>query len=209
MSIRVIGAGLGRTGTTSLKLALEKLLGSRCYHMYEVIEHPEHVPIWRRALAGEAVDWPKLFNGYHACVDWPVAAFWRELSGAFPDAHIVLSLRDPESWWQSVSTTIFPTVPKSTGDFRLMLDALFAQRFTAELTDRAACIAKYTAHVDQVRRDAPAHRLIEWRAQQGWGPLCKALGLPVPNEPFPHENTADSFRSRQGAAASPAAARGD
>src|SRR5438105_250833 len=110
MTLRVVGAGLGRTGTMSLKLALERLLGAPCYHMVEVFSHPEHVPAWHAAAQGRMPDWDQLFAGYAAAVDWPSAAFWPELIEAYPEALVVLSVRDSESWWQSAHETIFATV---------------------------------------------------------------------------------------------------
>src|SRR5262245_3217336 len=101
MSLRVVGAGLGRTGTMSLKIALERLLGAPCYHMIEVFQHPEHVAFWHEAALGRMPDWDQLFAGYAAAVDWPSAAFWPELMEAYPDALVVLSVRDTQSWWQS------------------------------------------------------------------------------------------------------------
>lgn len=108
MTLRVVGAGLGRTGTTSLKLALERLLGGPCYHMSEVFQHPEHIGHWHGAARGDMPDWRALFAGYVAAVDWPAASFWREISAAFPQALVVLSVRDPDAWWQSASSTISP-----------------------------------------------------------------------------------------------------
>lgn len=105
MTIRVVGAGLGRTGTMSLKRALEQLLGAPCYHMAEVFQHPEHVPLWHQAARGRMPDWHALLQGCAAVVDWPAASFYRELADAFPQAKVVLSLRDPESWWRSARTT--------------------------------------------------------------------------------------------------------
>src|SRR5438132_13248585 len=105
VTVRIVGAGLGRTGTMSLKIALERLLGAPCYHMIEVFEHPEHVPVWHAAVRGEPVDWDALFAGYVAAVDWPVAAFWREISAANPDAVVLLSVRDAAAWWQSADQT--------------------------------------------------------------------------------------------------------
>ena len=109
MSLKVIGAGLGRTGTMSLKIALEKLLGSPCYHMTELFNHlEEHTPLWHAAARGEAVDWDKVFKGYVAAVDEPVSTQWESIADYYPDALIILSVRDPESWWKSASSTILP-----------------------------------------------------------------------------------------------------
>src|SRR5438309_762706 len=107
MALRVVGAGVGRTGTASLKEALEKLLGGPCYHMLEVFGHPEHVPQWGAAMSGDVVDWSALLDGYVATVDWPACTVWRELSEENPDALILLSTRDPEAWWTSCDRTIW------------------------------------------------------------------------------------------------------
>lgn len=193
MTLRVVGAGLGRTGTLSLKLALERLLGGPCYHMVEVFAHPEHIGSWHAAARGEAPDWHKLFQGYRSAVDWPAASFWPELSQAFPDAIVLLSVRDPNAWWESAQQTIFPAALGAGGEWRAMLDAIFGARFTREIEDRAACIAAFERHNAEVRRRVPSSRLVEWQAQDGWEPLCKALGMPVPSEPFPRANTREDF----------------
>lgn len=197
MTIRVVGAGLGRTGTMSLKRALERLLGVPCYHMAEVFQHPEHVPAWHEAARGRMPDWGELLQSYAAAVDWPAASFYRELAAAFPQAWVVLSLREPESWWRSASTTIFPALEQAEDDaWRRMMEDVLATRFTRALTDKEACIAAYERHVAEVRRTVPAGRLLEWCPADGWGKLCDALGLPVPAEPFPRVNTTEEFLSR-------------
>jgi hypothetical protein len=183
-----VGAGLGRTATKSLKAALERLLGLPCYHMMEVFGRPEHIAAWHAAARGEMPDWHELLAGYGAAVDWPAAAFWPELSETFPDAIVLLSLREPLSWWQSAHETIFPTIRsyRFASEWHAMVDALFAARFTRELDDRDACIAAFERHNAQVRAAVPPRRLVEWRPADGWTPLCAALGAPVPEEPFPH-----------------------
>jgi hypothetical protein len=191
--VQVVGAGLGRTGTLSLKLALTRLLGGPCYHMLEVYPKPEHVAAWHAAAQGRMPDWKRLFDGYRATVDWPAASFWREISAAFPNALILLSLRDPESWWRSAHDTIFTHSREMHGPWREMVDAFMAARFTPKLDDRAASIAAFERHNAEVRREAPRERLLEWRAGDGWAPLCQALGVPVPSEPFPHVNKTDDF----------------
>lgn len=196
MSIKVVGAGLGRTGTMSLKLALERLLAAPCYHMAEVFQHPEHVPLWHQAVRGNMPDWAAMLAGYAAVVDWPAASFYAELSAAYPEAVVVLSLRDAESWWRSASATIFPATNKIGSDVRAMMLDLFGARFTSLLTDRQACIAAYEKHVATVRQTVPAGRLVEWQPSDGWAPLCAALRIPVPDEAFPHENSTDAFKSR-------------
>jgi len=199
MALRVVGAGLGRTGTNSLKLALERLLGAPCYHMIEVFGHPEHIPAWHAAAEGRMPDWHALLADYAAAVDWPAAAFWPELSAAFPDAIVLLSVRDAESWWASASQTIFPSIREQAGTpWRAMVDALFGNRFAGRLDDKATAIAAFERHNTEVRQRVPAKRLVEWCAGDGWTPLCAALGVPVPNEPFPHTNTREDWAARHG-----------
>ena len=198
MPLRVVGAGLGRTGTHSMKLALERLLGAPCYHMLEVFERPDDIPVWQRAgLAGEMPDWNRFLDGYAAAVDWPVAAFWRELCDAYPDAPVLLTTRDVDDWWRSASSTIFspelrdraPEGPPSDWPWDL-ISARFTRRFREEAPAKAA----YFEHNATVRRTIPSSRLVEWHPGDGWGPICAALALPVPDEPFPHVNTTAEFR---------------
>ncbi|HEY2774162.1 MAG TPA: sulfotransferase [Candidatus Binatia bacterium] len=196
MSLRIVGAGLGRTGTLSLKLALEQLLGAPCYHMAEVMAHPEHAPVWKEAFSGRTPDWTKFLAGYDAAVDWPAAALWKPISDAFPSSIILLSVRDPQSWWESASTTIFPRSREAEGPWREMIDAMFAHTFTTKLDDRDACIAAYERHNAEVRATADPSRLLEWTTKDGWEPLCRALGVAVPKDPFPRVNTKEEFVGR-------------
>jgi hypothetical protein len=196
MSLRLIGAGVGRTGTLSLRAALETLLNAPCYHMFEVREHPEHIPLWHAAARNEPVDWHTMLSPYAAAVDWPASAFWPEIAAAFPDAVILLSSRDAEGWWKSASETIFPATLRVDNDWRRMIDAMFASRFTLAITDKAASIAAFEAHNRRVRAEAPAARLVEWHPRDGWEPICRALQLPVPDLPFPHVNSTEEFQAK-------------
>jgi hypothetical protein len=203
MSLRVVGAGVGRTGTHSLKLALEQLLGAPCYHMIEVFGHPEHVPYWARAIDGDLDDWDTIFRGYAAAVDWPVASFWREVSEAYPDALVLLSVRDVDSWWKSASNTIFEAMTREVGgpemaEWHDMVQRFLRERFCADVHDEQAAKAAYLAHNEDVRKHAPQDRLLEYRTGDGWEPLCAALGVPVPDNEFPHVNTTDEFRAMAG-----------
>lgn len=202
MALKVIGAGLGRTGTASLKSALEQLTGGACYHMAEV--QPETVPHWHAATRGEPVDWEALTSGYSATVDWPAAAFWPELAEANPDAIVLLSTRaTPEQWWASMERTIVPVlsaeVPpdnQTLAAHRAMVRELFAQRFTPDWHEPEAAVAAYTRHNERVRSEVPAERLVDWQPGYGWAPICAALGVAVPSAPFPHENSTAEFRAR-------------
>jgi len=207
MGLRVIGAGMGRTGTMSLKLALTRLLGAPCYHMLEVFERPAHFGLWTKAGRGEPVDWHTLFEGFAAAVDWPAAAFWPELSLAFPDARILLSTRDSASWWKSASETIFAPASAAVrqGAMKEMLESVLGSRFTMALGDRDLAVAAYERNNARVRATVPASRLVEWTTKDGWGPLCAMLGVPVPAEPFPHANTTEEFRARIAAGHGPPA----
>jgi len=196
MTLRIVGAGLGRTGTTSLKAALERLLGGPCHHMMELFAHPEQIPAWHAAARGEMPDWKTLFASYRATVDWPSAAFWPEISAAFPNAVILLSVRDPESWWKSASSTIFQAIPQAPSvAWRDMVLDLMRARFTDRLDDRDACLAAYERWYADARARIPKDRLLEWRAKDGWAPICERLGVAVPDEPFPHANKTEDFQA--------------
>jgi hypothetical protein len=200
VSLRVVGAGLGRTGTLSLKGALEHLLGGPCYHMSEVSAHQEHIPVWGAAARGLSPDWNEFLRDFVATVDWPAVAFWEELSAVNPDAIVLLSYRDSQAWWESASQTIFPgnmQVPE--GPWRSMIVDLFGLRFGAALDDRDACIREFERHNGHVRATVPADRLVEWQPGDGWEPLCAALGVPVPDEPFPHVNGREDWTKREAA----------
>jgi len=203
MGLQVVGAGLGRTGTLSLKAALERLLGGPCYHMLDVRERPDDPDAWGDAYAGRPPAWLDFFDGYSATVDWPAAPFWPEISAAFPDAVILLSVRDADAWWKSASGTIFVALATYYADDapddgwtrmgRGMMNA-----FTPDWRDEAAAKAAYLAYNENVRATAPKDRLLEWRPEEGWGPICAALHLEVPDEPFPHTNTTADVRQELG-----------
>ena len=202
MPLRVVGAGLPRTGTLSLKTALERLLGAPCYHMTELFGHPEHLTVWQAAGDG-AVDWHGFFAEYAASVDYPAGMFWRELSEAFPDAAVLLSRRaSGQEWWRSMDKTIFPNmrelreldeIPPHIAGFAEMMrrNSVDMMRFA---DDPEAGAAFHDQHVAEVRAAVPAERLVVWQPGDGWAPLADMLGLPVPDEPFPHENDAASFQ---------------
>lgn len=201
--LRLVGAGLGRTGTASLKEALERLLGAPCYHMKEVFDHLDHVPLWHAAIRGDDIDWSRVLAGYAAIVDWPGAACWRSIAAAYPDALVLLSTRaDAETWHRSAEATILGDVPDEVkaaqpqlAPFGDMVGDMFAA-FDPDWRDRDAALAAYDRHNAAVRAEVPADRLVEWQPGDGWDPLCAALGVPVPAEPFPHSNTTEEFRAR-------------
>ena len=194
MALRVIGAGVGRTGTLSLKGALETLLGGPCYHMMEVLTRPDDVSVWQSAANGEAVDWEGALGGYVATTDFPACLFWRDLSELYPDGMVLLSTRaDSQIWWESASQTIFSPAVEALGadrpDWWAMWQTVSTARFTGEVKDEAKAKAAYDRHNADVRASVPAERLIDWQPNDGWGPICEGLGLAVPETPFPHVNT--------------------
>lgn len=202
MGLKVVGAGLGRTGSHSLKIALETVLGGTCYHMVELFPRPEHVPMWHGAMVGVEPDWCAMLDGFTAAVDWPAAAVWQELHRAFPDSVVLLSVRSsPEAWWKSFSETILSVMrrepPPEMAAWHAMAGDML-RRLTPDYADRDACIAAYEAHNDRVRRTVPAGKLIEWTPADGWSPICAGLGLPEPAMPFPHVNTTEEFRAMAG-----------
>jgi hypothetical protein len=205
MGLQVIGAGLGRTGTHSLQIALQQLLDGRCYHMVEVFGRPDDVAVWHRAVEGEMPDWNDFLSDFSAAVDWPVSAFWREIADAMPDAVVLLSSRDTEGWWQSANNTIFnvtrrevpPDEPALQAQMEMVTD-LFRLRFTENWQDETEAKRAYEQHNEAVRATIPADRLIDYRAGDGWKPICDKLGLPVPEAPFPHVNTTEEFRAMTG-----------
>ena len=201
--MRVVGAGLGRTGTMSLKLALERLLEQPCYHMLEVFSHLEHAPTWEAAFNGEQVDWEPVLGGYAAIVDWPGAGVWRQLAARSPDAIVLLSTRrDAATWLKSARATILDNGPEnkleddpSMPGFAPMIRAMFAA-WEPNWRDDAAAMAAYERHNAEVRAKVPAARLVEWQPGDGWEPLCSALNIQVPEDPFPHVNTTEEFLGR-------------
>lgn len=204
MGLSVIGAGFGRTGTLSLKSAIETLGLGPCHHMMEVFGNPKQAPIWAAAARGEPVDWDKLLEGYHATIDWPSCYFWRELALHYPDAKVLLTARDPEKWFSSFSDTILKviTAPPPEGDVDpdmmavgQMANFIVGQK-TFELNFSKEHILKvYTDHIETVKRTIPPERLLVYDVSQGWEPLCKFLGVPVPDVEFPRTNSREEFHS--------------
>ncbi len=197
MALQVVGAGVGRTGTHSLKIALEQLCGGTCHHMVEVFERPDQIAGFTAAIDGEPVDWSALLADFTAMVDFPGAVYWREIAAANPDAPILLSSRDSESWYTSASNTILLSLdhaPPPLQPWMAAVRRMLHDRFSDDFENKDAMIAAYEAHNAAVRAEVPAERLIDWTPSDGWGPICAALGKPVPEEPFPVTNTTADFR---------------
>jgi hypothetical protein len=199
MGLQVLGAAWGRTGTLSVKLALERLGFGPCYHMIEVFRtHPEHAATWIEAARGARVDWDEIFTGYRAAVDWPACAFWPELTAALPDLRVLLVLRDAERWHESFEATIRGGIPGREPDpdavtDTMMHEVIFKRSFGGALEPPSHLVARYEDHVAAVRSSIAPDRLLVWSLAEGWAPLCAFLGVPEPDEPFPHVNDRAEF----------------
>ena len=205
MTVRVIGAGFGRTGTLSLKVALEKLGFGPCYHMVEVRRRADDVHVWTRAHNGELIDWNAFLEGWGATVDWPSCNLWREQLAAFPDAKVILSKREPALWYASVMNTIYPSSQAAMRSedsesraFGIWGNEIIWQRvFDGRMDDEAHVISVLAAYEAAVRSAVPSDRLLEFSPGEGWEPLCAFLGVDVPDEPYPRTNATSEFRAAQ------------
>lgn len=200
MSLQIIGAGFGRTGTLSTKTALEQLGFDRCYHMLEVGLHPEHPTLWRRAAAGEDVDWDVLFEGYRATVDWPACAFWPQLAAAFPRAKVLLTVRDAEAWCASfrdtIARVIVPPFPAGAeGILGMAQQVIVDGTLDGALGDDRHLVECYERHNQRVIDAIDPERLLVFDVREGWEPLCAFLDRPVPDEPFPNVNDRAFFHA--------------
>jgi hypothetical protein len=199
MSMRVIGFGVGRTGTFSMKLALEQLNFGPCHHMEEVdAKSPEQIAVWASAANGK-VDWKKAYAGYNSAVDWPTAAFCQELATAYPDAKFILTLRDPERWYASFSQTIVPLIqptaktPSELLPFLKMVMAVVQKTGFRIPSTKEEILTAFHRHIEIVTQTIPTDRLLLFDVKQGWEPLCQFLVVAVPPTDFPWTNNTKDF----------------
>ena len=216
MALRVIGAGFGRTGTESLKAALEELGFGPCDHMFELLKATWRVPHLEALERGEAADLDALFAGFGSAVDFPFAKYYRELMVAYPEAKVILTVRDPDSWYESARKTILRGLPpgallvartlgivsKNARGFprawAYVKEAIFDNLFEGKAGDREFMIARYSRWNEEVQKTVPAERLLVFEVKDGYQPLCDFLGVDVPDKPFPHTNAGKSFKKRTG-----------
>jgi hypothetical protein len=192
MAHKVIGAGFGRTGTTSMKTALEILELGPCHHMSEVNSRPGQKAMWRSVTQGAGPSWDEIFANYHSAVDWPAAYYWRELSEHYPTAKVILTLRDAEGWYESMVGTIFRVIASST-DAESLGVALIGKKVFENNLERDHAIAIFEANTAAVQAALPPERLLTYRIGDGWEPLCQFLGKDLPSVPYPRSNSREEF----------------
>lgn len=196
MPLEVIGAGFGRTGTESMKLALEMLGFSPCHHMREVHNNPGQLEQWKAVVHGATPDWDMVFEGYRASVDWPSSHYWRELADHYPEAKVLLTVRSPDSWIDSFSRTIGPMV-REMDESRSVAPKLIGEIiFDGRPDDREHAIAIYERNTREVQAAVSPERLLTFELGDGWEPLCSFLDVPVPRQPFPRTNSTAEFLER-------------
>jgi hypothetical protein len=197
MPLKVIGAGLGRTATFSMKFALEHLGLGPCYHMSEVLAGVRrNIPLWLDAINGKA-DWDAIFDGFQSTTDYPACTYWLELAEHYPDAKVVLTVRDPDSWFDSVSQTIFSEQMQGSlagSPVEAMMQGAIFDAFGDRVNDRAFMTDWFVRRNQSVIDALPPERLLVYSPKEGWAPLCTFLGVPVPAGPFPRVNSRDELQ---------------
>lgn len=199
MPLRVIGAGMGRTGTRSLKLALEQLGFGPCYHLADLISTPAHWAFWDDVVSGRRSDLQHFYKDFGSAVDAPAWRYHRQLAALFPNAKVILTVRDPQRWFASARETVLSSfvgevLKKAPDPVARIVNAMALRAAGDKMLDEAHMIAWFEQHNDDVRRLIEPDRLLVYEASQGWQPLCAFLGVPVPNVPFPHANQRAGMR---------------
>ncbi|HVX50237.1 MAG TPA: sulfotransferase [Chitinophagaceae bacterium] len=211
MPLKVIGSGMGRTGTHTLKIALEQLGFGKCYHMVELLKKPSDLIYFKAAEEGRPVEWDKMFEGFQSAVDYPCTRYHTQLMKQYPEAKVVHTIREPESWYKSASETIFWASKPSAGRvFNMMIRAPFSKNIRqrmpvlqyngklldwefGDITDKDAVLKRYNDYNEKVVASIPKDRLLVYNVKDGWEPLCRFLEVPVPAEPLPRTNTKEGF----------------
>ncbi len=218
MSIKIIGAGLPRTGTNTLKESLERLGYTKTYHMKELLVHPENLHYWTSLKETGTTKWEELYNGYQATVDFPAYPWYKEHMKQYPDAKVILTVRPFEKWYTSVHSTIWQAGPQTVPQKIAMLSKLlfnprlrsvikcvkfaksniFGVTMQGKFEDKAFALKMFNKHIEEVKAYVPAEKLLVYDVSEGWGPLCKFLGVPEPNQPIPHLNKKENFKEMLG-----------
>jgi hypothetical protein len=215
MPLKIIGAGFGRTGTSSLHAALNRL-GLPCYHMVEVIDNranKSHLDFWcdvANGAAGTQYDWEQVFSRYAAAIDNPACCVWRELLVAYPEAKVILTTHPggADAWYESTMETIyftetlwqFKVLELATSFGRKMGEMsrklIWQRSHQGTMSDRASAIAHYHRHIADVTASVPPDRLLVYSVDRGWKPLCDFLHLPEPVDAFPNINDRAAMKRR-------------
>ncbi|WP_328565239.1 sulfotransferase family protein [Streptomyces coelicoflavus] len=215
--LKIVNAGLGRTGTTSLKAALDRLGLGPSFHMFDIVGDAERLRQWERVVCdGESPDWQALFDGYRSAVDGPCAVYYRQISEAFEDAKVILTVRDAESWYRSTHDTLYQFALRSAAHppepgspqaalFRVTTTMVWDGLFGGRFSDKDHAIEVYHRHNEEVVRTLGADNVLVYDVRDGWEPLCGFLGVDAPREEFPRTNDTASMRQRVAAAAGAAA----
>lgn len=197
VDLKVIGTGFGRTGTDSMRDALDLLGFGPCHHMRELLRDSVQKQEWRRLAVSAVPDWSRVLGGYRSCVDWPSAHYWPQLADTFPEAKVILTWRSAESWWRSFEQTILPRLlaDTETEETAPGSQLISLRVFGGRPLTREHCLAVYEANVAAVRARIAPDRLLVFELGEGWDKLCRFLGTPVPATAFPHRNTASDFQA--------------
>lgn len=206
--MKLINAGLGRTGTTSLKAALDHLGFGPGYHMFDVVSSEERLGHWEGIVCeGQEPDWAAVFDGYTSAVDGPCAIYYQQIMTAFPEAKIILTVRDAERWYRSTYDTLYQFAVNGArmpagGDsmqarlYRMVSTMIWNGLFDGRFEDQAHAIEVFHRHNQEVVDHVEEARLLVYDVRQGWEPLCAFLGVNVPEQNFPHLNDSASMRER-------------
>jgi hypothetical protein len=203
--MKLIGASYPRAGTLSTKAALEQLGLGPCYHFVTQFERPQDIDVWQTAAEGKPVDWTALFADFQAAVDWPASLFYKQLMALYPDAKVLLNMRDAETWYASMAQTVYPasqaelSAPAESvlGRMGRMVNTLAWQPlFQGRFEDKPYALSVFERHSQEVKDSVPADRLLVWEVTEGWEPLCRFLDVPVPETPLPRLNDAQTFREQ-------------
>jgi Sulfotransferase domain len=205
MALKIVGSGFGRTGTMSLKRALEQLAFGPCHHMEELLLHSEQIHFWQGIVAGRTMNWEEVFAGYNSQVDWPGAHVWQDLAAAYPQAKVIHTVRPEEHWWKSFSQTIAALLtsdqqmappPHIVALTQMATEMISTQTFGGSMTDKEVALAAYRRRTDEVRAAIPPGRLLVFDVAEGWQPLCRFLEVAVPSTPFPRLNSTEDWWRR-------------
>ncbi|CAN5195076.1 sulfotransferase family protein [soil metagenome] len=214
MSIKIIGAGLPRTGTNTLKASLEKLGYSKTYHMKELLDHPENLHYWLTLQKTGSTNWDELYNGYQATVDFPAYPWYKEHMNRYPEAKVILTVRPFEKWYTSLHSTIWQAGPQTIGQKLSMISKLmfnsrlrsvikcvkfakssiFEKHLQGKFADKTFAEEVFNKHIEDVEASVPADKLLVYDVRDGWEPLCRFLNVPQPSEPLPHLNKKENFK---------------